>query len=302
MKAIVLSSKNYENQSTNYGDCILIIHKNEMVVFDCGHEEHAKRVEAIMKKEGIIKAVGVLSHNDSDHFLGFKKLIEDEAIDYIYTICALKYVDEIKEACNDNRITRESVKRHLTEKFDNIAQLSGHIKNIYQDDSHNLIDDKIIPGVKFIGPDFAFAIEVIAKAIKTTVSDSYGDETTMNAASVCLFASSNHKTLLLTGDSIFENFENHLDDLTYIQAPHHGKRSQIEKIKNYYNENCCSNPPKFIISDNTGDSNGGCKDYRLLKGFAYSKTEDGDIVIEFEQESDKKDNVKTLGIDLCKFF
>lgn len=301
MKAIVLSSKNYENQSTNYGDCILIIHNKQMVVYDCGHEEHANRVEAIMKKKGITKAVGVLSHNDSDHFLGFKKLIEDEAIDYIYTICALKYVDEIKEACNDNRITRESVKRHLTEKFDNIAQLSGHIKNIYQDDSHDLIADEIIPGVKFIGPDFDFAIDVIAKAIKTTVSDSYGDETTMNAASVCLLATSNHKTLLLTGDSIFENFENHLDDLTYIQAPHHGRKSQIEKIKNYYNENCCTNPPKFIISDNTGDSNGGCKDYRLLKGFAYSKTEDGDIVIEFEQESDKKDNVKTLGIDLCKF-
>lgn len=198
MKTIVLSSKNYDYQSTNYGDCILIIHNKQMVVYDCGHEEHAKRVEAIMKKEGITKAIGVLSHNDSDHFLGFIKLIEDEAVDYIYTICALKYVDEIKEACNDNRITRESVKRHLIEKFDNIAQLSGHIKNIYLDDSHDLIAEDIIPGVKFIAPEFAFAIDVIAKAIKTTVSDSYGDETTMNAASVCLLASSNHKTLGLT--------------------------------------------------------------------------------------------------------
>lgn len=301
MKVIVLSSKDYENQSTNYGDCILIIHNKSMIVFDCGHEEHAKRVESIMKEEEITKAIGILSHNDSDHYLGFEKLINDKCVDYVYTICALKYIDEIQEACHDNRITHDSVKKHLTEKFDNIAQLSGHIKNIYEDDSHDLIDKQLIYGVSLVAPKFEFAIEQIAKAVKTTESDSCGDDTVMNAASVCLLVESNGKTLLLTGDSVYENIEDILDDLTYIQAPHHGKRTQIEKIKKYYNENCNTNPPKFIISDNTGDSNGGCKDKRLLKGFGYLSTDNGDIIIYFEKESNDKDKFKTLGVDLCEF-
>lgn len=301
MKVIVLSSKNYENTSTNYGDCILLIHNASMIVYDCGHEEHANRVESIMKDEGINKAIGILSHNDSDHFLGFEKLINDEYIDNVYTICALKYIDEIQKACDDNRITHDSVKRHLTEKFDNIAQLSGNIKNIYKDDSHNLIEEELLPGVTIVAPRFEFAIEQFAKAVKTTESDTCGDDTVINAPSVCLLIESNNKTLLLTGDSVYENIEDNLDNLTYIQAPHHGKRTQIEKIKTYYNEICNTNPPKFIISDNTGDSNGGCKDKRLLKGFGYLSTDNGDIVIDFEKESNHKDKFKTLGVDLCEF-
>lgn len=42
----------------------------ELVVFDCGCEEHADRVEEYMRNNGYDKTKVVLSHNDSDHFDG----------------------------------------------------------------------------------------------------------------------------------------------------------------------------------------------------------------------------------------
>ena len=41
----LLSSKNYKPQGPNYGDCILIDTGSQLIVYDCGCEEHAERVE-----------------------------------------------------------------------------------------------------------------------------------------------------------------------------------------------------------------------------------------------------------------
>ncbi|MFP3155826.1 hypothetical protein LQZ18_15635 [Lachnospiraceae bacterium ZAX-1] len=48
----VLSSKGYENCSKNFGDCIIIIdNESELVVYDCGCEEHAERVIEYMNQK-----------------------------------------------------------------------------------------------------------------------------------------------------------------------------------------------------------------------------------------------------------
>ena len=44
MKVIFLSAKNYSNPSNNNGDCILIDTGTELFIYDCGCEEHAKKV------------------------------------------------------------------------------------------------------------------------------------------------------------------------------------------------------------------------------------------------------------------
>ncbi len=63
-------AKAYPNPEENYGDCILIDNGSELVIYDCGCEEHAKRVIDYMKKHHYEKAKLVLSHNDKDHFDG----------------------------------------------------------------------------------------------------------------------------------------------------------------------------------------------------------------------------------------
>ena len=71
-----LSSKGYTDPGANNGDCILIDTGSELVIFDCGCEEHADRVLDYMKKRGYSKAKLVLSHNDGDHFDGIPYLMK----------------------------------------------------------------------------------------------------------------------------------------------------------------------------------------------------------------------------------
>ena len=76
MNAKFLSAKNYNDPSKNNGDCILVDNGKELVVYDCGCEEHAERVFKYMRSHGYRQAKVVLSHNDSDHFDGIPYLIE----------------------------------------------------------------------------------------------------------------------------------------------------------------------------------------------------------------------------------
>ena len=78
------------NGKTNFGDCILIDTGTSLVIFDCGHQKHAERVLAYMKKEGYKEAEFILSHNDSDHFDGLPCLIEAGVISHVYTLLLLK--------------------------------------------------------------------------------------------------------------------------------------------------------------------------------------------------------------------
>ena len=61
---LVLSSKNYpENETINYGDCILIHTDTDLVIYDCGHERHATEVLSYMERHNITSAKIILSHN-----------------------------------------------------------------------------------------------------------------------------------------------------------------------------------------------------------------------------------------------
>lgn len=71
MKVVFLSSKEYDDVDKNNGDCIIVDNGLELVVFDCGCEEHADRVEEYMRNNGYDKTKVVLSHNDSDHLMVF---------------------------------------------------------------------------------------------------------------------------------------------------------------------------------------------------------------------------------------
>ncbi|MBQ9085683.1 MAG: MBL fold metallo-hydrolase, partial [Clostridia bacterium] len=75
MKVTFFSANTYDDPSKNNGDCILVDNGTELVIFDCGCEEHAMRVVDYMEANSYEKAKLVLSHNDADHFDGIPYLI-----------------------------------------------------------------------------------------------------------------------------------------------------------------------------------------------------------------------------------
>lgn len=263
-----LSAKNYSDPSKNNGDCILVDNGSELVIFDCGCEEHAKRAIQYMDEHGYTKAKLVLSHNDADHFDGIPYLIEQGKLSAVYTLLLLKYKDELLDKVNDRRRTRESIAARIAEIYDNIYSLSGKValKDIFA-------DTDVTTGITIPGPSKEYALEAVAKRIDSRESDDIDKETIVNAVSTQLSVNfGGTKKLLLTGDSSFEAIEDNLKEHAAIQLPHHGKLMQAEKIFEVKN-----NSTVYFVSDNTGNSNGGSDDLmkKYKRGHVIYNTQNG---------------------------
>ena len=281
----LLSSKEYKPSETNYGDCILIDSGDELVIYDCGSEAHAKRVEAYMEEKGYEQAIAVLSHNDADHIDGFYYLVDKGLISKFYAQLFLKHKDEIIKILNDGRVNKNSVGKRITDAYDNIAQLSGKVQ---LEDA--LVLCEIIPGVNIVGPDKKYALETVAKHIKNSESNTIDSESTMNAASVQLSVDLNSENALLCGDSSFDAIESKLKDYQVIQLPHHGKPDTAEKIFEAKSKEFLT---VYLVSDNTGTSNGGSDDLKK-DGKRIKNTIDGDIT--YPDISHSPFPTRTLGV------
>ena len=266
MKVIFLSSQGYKDSGENKGDCILIDTNSELVIYDCGCEEHANRVIDYMDKHHYSKAKLVLSHNDADHFDGIPYLIEAGKISDVYTLLLLKYKDDLLEKINDKRITRDSLTRRISEIFANIYSLSGKVvlKDIFS-------DTFICNGISIIGPDKEYALDAVAKRIDNRQGDTIDKETIVNAASTQVKVIVGTKNLLLCGDSSYEAIKNKLSGFSLIQLPHHGKKEQADRIF----EQKGSVGITYYVSDNTGNSNGGSDDLPV-QGYNIKNTLKGD--------------------------
>lgn len=250
----------------NKGDCILIDTNSELVIYDCGCEEHANRVIDYMDKHHYSKAKLVLSHNDADHFDGIPYLIEAGKISDVYTLLLLKYKDDLLEKINDKRITRDSLTRRISEIFANIYSLSGKVvlKDIFS-------DTFICNGISIIGPDKEYALDAVAKRIDNRQGDTIDKETIVNAVSTQVKVIVGTKNLLLCGDSSYEAIKNKLSGFSLIQLPHHGKKEQADRIF----EQKGSVGITYYVSDNTGNSNGGSDDLPV-QGYNIKNTLKGD--------------------------
>ncbi len=266
MKVIFLSSQGYKDSGENKGDCILIDTNSELVIYDCGCEEHANRVIDYMDKHHYSKAKLVLSHNDADHFDGIPYLIEAGKISDVYTLLLLKYKDDLLEKINDKRITRDSLTRRISEIFANIYSLSGKVvlKDIFS-------DTFICNGISIIGPDKEYALDAVAKRIDNRQGDTIDKETVVNAVSTQVKVIVGTKNLLLCGDSSYEAIKNKLSGFSLIQLPHHGKKEQADRIF----EQKGSVGITYYVSDNTGNSNGGSDDLPV-QGYNIKNTLKGD--------------------------
>ena len=160
------SACNYSDSSKNNGDCILLDSGTELVIYDCGCEEHARRVVQYMDTHGFKKAKLVLSHNDADHFDGIPYLIEHGVLSEVYTLLLLKYKDELLDRVNDKRRTRESIANRIAEIYNNIYSLSAQVelKDIFTDTA-------VSAGVSIPGPGKEYSLNAVAKRIDSRESD-----------------------------------------------------------------------------------------------------------------------------------
>ena len=130
MKTTFLGVTECYDSSKNNGDCILVDNGIELVVYDCGCEEHAIRVQQYMKDNGYKKIKVVLSHNDSDHFDGIPYLIDQGLVTDVYTLLLLKYKDELLERINKTGIGPGGLGGSTTALAVNIETYATHIAGL----------------------------------------------------------------------------------------------------------------------------------------------------------------------------
>ena len=272
MKEIIfLTSKNYKDADVkNYGDCIWINTGRELVSHGRGSEEHADTVIEYMSNHGFKKAKFILSHNDSDHFNGLEKLLNENKISVIRTTLLLKYVDEILRKIDDKRRSRKGVKKQILELYDNIAKLSGApIEDIYEH------PEDLCNEVSIVGPDFQYMIETVAKRLDGREGNTMDGETAVNATSIQVKVKIGAHEMLLCGDCSFPAIENIVRDYDAVQLPHHGKNDQAQKIFEKKSGQIFS---VYVVSDNTGSTNGG-SDKLVTTGRRVYNTKSGQISI-----------------------
>lgn len=287
MKVIVLSSQECDDKNANNGDCFIIDNGKELVIYDCGCEEYAQYIIKYMKENGYQKVKVILSHNDSDHFNGVTTLVENNKTSEITTVLLLKYLDDLLDLIDDGRKNRESLKKQITEIYNNIYELSG---NNLQDAFEHI---EIADGISISGPGKDYILNAAAKGLDTREGDTIDGETITNATSIHLKVRIGNKYLLLSGDSSFESIDNEeLVDFDIIQLPHHGKKDIAEKV---FEE--LENKPEivYVISDNTGNSNGG-SDQLDTKGYKVLNTKDkGMLSLDENSSNINRSSKGTLG-------
>ncbi len=287
----IFSSTSYDDTTKNHGDCIVFVKDTTALIYDCGSQEHAERAIALLDENKIDKAIVVLSHNDDDHFKGIPYLIEKGRVEKLFTILLLKYKDELIDEIDDGRRNRDSISKAILDLYDNIASLGNTVtlKDVYEN------ADELPTQIKFIGPKFEYMIQAAAKGLDTREGNTIDSETITNAASVQMQISFDSAKALLTGDcapaAIPDNIR--LSTYNFIQLPHHGKPALAEEIFDRVGNN---NDITYIVSDNTGTSNGG-SDKLNKKGHKVKNTKEiGDITLTANMARPSYVPGRTLGI------
>lgn len=310
MKLKALSHYN-EDTDTRFGDCILLYDTTSLVVYDCGHIQHAEEIKKFLNQNTLISQIHiVISHNDSDHTDGVESLMEylhsKEYVVTLYSSLYLKSARKVLELLDDGRRKLSATKQHILETFDNIKDIVEKAQEYGFSIENATVGTKVLSGI-IVGPTEDEFAGVVAQAIEDSKTTKINGETVMNAASVQLkYKLSNAEIVLLCGDAS-PTYIHHLDSYDLIQLPHHGKLDSAKEIFDTLKD---SYGKSYLISDNTGSgstSGGSDKLVEYMKNERYSpalNTKNGVISIPANTYGNNSNN-RTQGVKLgemdCKF-
>jgi hypothetical protein len=248
------------DMDTRFGDCIILYDSTSLVVYDCGHTNHAKSVETFLRSNTSINQVYiVVSHNDSDHTDGVCSLLEwlyeEHYTVSVYTHQYLKHVDTILNKIDDNRRRRERLKEALLTEFDNIKTIIETAKT-YKFNTEEALKGESVGICEIVGPTEDEFTDVAAKAVDNRESNNIAGETVMNAASVQLKCKLNNAEMIILCGDAAPSYLHNLDSYDIIQLPHHGQLDDSKKIFDKLDD---SYSKSYFISDNTGsgETSGG---------------------------------------------
>ena len=242
-----------EDLDTRFGDCILLYNTTSMIVYDCGHTDHAEAVKTFLQLNSLISQVNIIvSHNDSDHTNGVVELLDylhtnTKYTATLYSSLYLKSAKKVLDILDDDRRTLPATKERILNTFDKIKTIIEKAKE-YNISVEDATVNTLVSSCSIVGPTEDEFANVVAEAIKDNNASIF-NETVMNAASVQLKGKlNNFQNILLCGDAS-PTYLHNLDNFDIIQLPHHGKLDSAKKIfdslENPYNK-------EFLISDNTG--------------------------------------------------
>jgi len=265
MKIKALSNYNGD-LSTRFGDCILIYKSPSLVVYDCGHKEHAEEVERLLLSNPEISQIHVvISHNDSDHtdgVIGLLDFFNSEGYSVtLYSSLYLKSAEKVLEILDDERRTLPATKQRILELFDNIKKIVEKAQQ-YKFKVKDAIKGTAVSSCSIVGPTEDEFVEVIAYAIENGNGAQIDGETVMNAASLQLKCKlENAQTIILCGDAT-PSYMHVLEDYDIIQLPHHGKLDSAKSVFDKIDELSDSYSKTYLVSDNTGSgkTSGGSDD------------------------------------------
>ncbi len=270
----IIALSNYDGDvDTRFGDCIMLIDRNSIVIYDCGHEKHAEYIEKYIEAHKEIDDISiVISHNDSDHTKGICALLdwckENGLNDVkIYAHLYLKYVDDIlPKIKNKKQKQRETLKEDILEQFNHICEIvlkaERHHFDVINAEKGTQIGKCVI-----VGPEKNEITDTVARAVderqEDTIGDGLAEETVMNAASVQLkFLFDNNAAGLLCGDAS-PDFLRNLSQYDLIQLPHHGQKDDAAEI--FRKLGGYAHGKTYLISDNTGSAENSGGSEKLVK-------------------------------------
>lgn len=268
-----------DSESKHDADAVLLRWKSgskyKIAVYDGGLQAHGEKMQSHLNsyyfnsdQDKVIDAV-IVSHSDQDHTSGLKTIVESFTVNALYMNRPWLYAEELYDKVNDGRITVDSLRRRLKEKYSYIADLEEIAEEkgipVYEAFEGTVIEDVFT----VLSPSKAFYLDLLVESDKTPLTESARsgsfvqfaqkisqyvkklleawdietlreDVTTSaeNEMSVIIYGNMTEEGILLVGDGglralncandyASDNGISLIDDVKFMQIPHHGGRHNV---------------------------------------------------------------------------
>lgn len=113
----------------------------------------------------------VVTHADQDHTIGLKKVLENFSVQKIYMNRPWLYIDDLYNKVNDGRITKDSLKKRLRDKYKTIADIEDISEEqgipIYEAFQGTRIENNLL----ILSPSKKFYLQLIVESEKTPLAE-----------------------------------------------------------------------------------------------------------------------------------